>query len=175
LVDGNERFIDSDGTRRTLRDALALNYEAVFRFLRKLSGNEETARDLAQETMVRAVLGIRKFRGSSSFRTWLIAIAANLYRDGLRKKKTLSLEETADMGDEGRTAEREAKKLDAERAWELAGALSLKKRKALVLRLEFGYSYEEIARILSCPLGTVRSRIHEAIRELRGKMGEDNG
>lgn len=156
-----------------LREELARSHDAVFRFLRRLCGDGETARDLAQDTMVKAILGLRSFRGESSFRTWLLSIAANLYRDSLRRKKTLPLGDRDDIGDGGRDAEAAERRVDAERARDLMARLPLKKRKALVLRLELGLSYEEIAAVLGCPLGTVRSRIHEAIGDLREAMGEE--
>jgi RNA polymerase sigma-70 factor, ECF subfamily len=164
-----------------LKEALAENYDAVFRFLWKMSGDEETARDLCQEVMVKAIVAFRKFRGGSSFRTWLLSIAANLYRDGLRTKRPIALESfgsgadrVGEPSDGGREAETTELRLDAERAWNLLSGLPIKKRQALVLRLEFGYSYEEIASVLHCPLGTVRSRIHEALEALRIAMGENH-
>jgi RNA polymerase sigma-70 factor (ECF subfamily) len=174
-VDGSEQFLDPDGRRISLRDALAENADAVFRFLWKMSGDEELARDLAQDAMVKAILRFDTFRGASSFRTWLLAIAANLYRDDLRKKRPLRLEDEEQINDEGRGADEVVRRLDAERAAGLVARLAARKRAALVLRFESGLSYEEIASIARCPVGTVRSRIHEAIEELRRKMGESHG
>jgi RNA polymerase sigma-70 factor (ECF subfamily) len=172
-MDGSERFTDANGSEISLRDALAQNHDAIFRFLRKMSGDEDMARDLCQDVMVKAILGFRKFRGSASFRTWLLSIAANLYRDSLRKNKPVSLHNRDDIHDSGREAARTERRIDAQTAFRLLSALPVKKRKALVLRLELGYSYEEIARILVCPVGTVRSRIHEGIESLRIAMGEE--
>jgi RNA polymerase sigma-70 factor, ECF subfamily len=174
-VDGSERFVDADGRSVSLREALAGNADAVFRFLLKMSGDEEKARDLAQDVMVKAIVGFRTFRGRSSFRTWLLAIAANRYRDDLRRKRPLRLEDDDSAHDEGRATDEVVRRLDAERALRLVAGLPLKKRAALVLRLESGLSYEEIARILACPVGTVRSRIHEAVESLRVQMGVSHG
>jgi len=156
-----------------LREELARSHDAVFRFLRRLCGDEDAARDLAQDVMVKAILGLKSFQGRSSFRTWLLAIAANLYRDSLRRRKPLLLGDRDDVGDGGRAAEAVERRVDAGRARELLAGLPLKKRKALALRLELGLSYEEIAAVLGCPVGTVRSRIHEALADLREAMGED--
>lgn len=174
-MDGSERFLDSDGRSISLRDALAENADVVFRFLRRMSGDEERARDLAQDAMVKAILGFRKFRGRSSFRTWLLAIAANAYRDEIRKKRPMRLAEEDTLTDEGRGMDDLVKRLDAERLMGLVSELPARKRSALVLRLELGLSYEEIARVLGCPVGTVRSRIHAAVEELRIGMGESHG
>jgi RNA polymerase sigma-70 factor, ECF subfamily len=156
-----------------LREELARSHDAVFRFLRRLCGDGETARDLAQDTMVKAILAIKSFRGESSFRTWLLTIASNLYRDSLRRRKPLPLGDRVDIGDGGRDAEAVERRVDEDRARDLLAGLPLKKRKALALRLELGLSYGEIAAVLGCPVGTVRSRIHEAIGDLREAMGEE--
>jgi RNA polymerase sigma-70 factor (ECF subfamily) len=174
-VDGSECFLDSDGRSVSLRDALAENADVVLRFIRRMSGDEEKARDLAQDVMVKAILGFGRFQGRSSFRTWLLAIAANLYRDELRRRRPLRLAEEDTLHDEGRGVEKLVRRLDAERALALIAGLPPRKRSALVLRLELGLSYEEIARVLDCPVGTVRSRIHAAVEELRVRMGGSHG
>ena len=171
-MDGSERILEPDGRSVSLREALAESSEVVFRFLRRMSGDEEKARDLAQDVMVKAILKFRSFRGRSSFRTWLLSIAANAYRDELRRKRPVRLDDDDRVHDEGREVERTVRALDAERAFALILTLPPRKRAALVLRFESGLSYEEIAAALSCPVGTVRSRIHEGIAELRAGMGE---
>ena len=174
-MDGNEQVHEPGGKILTLRQALADNADVVFRFLWKMSGDEEKARDLAQDAMVKAILRIGSFRGKSSFRTWLLAIAANLYRDDARRRRPLRLDDADRLHDEGREEEDGVKRLDAERAARLIATLPPKKRAALVLRFDSGLSYEEIARIVACPVGTVRSRIHEAVEELRAAMGGRDG
>lgn len=170
-MDGQESFVDADGRKRNLRAALAEEADIVRRFLLRLAGDEELARDLVQETMVKAILGFRRFRGEASFRTWLLAIAANLYRDDRRKKRPRPIDDEDRVDDGGAEIERRDRGLEAERAWALLGRLPEPKRKVLVLRMEFDYSYEEIAAILGCPLGTVRSRLHDGLGELRRAMG----
>jgi RNA polymerase sigma-70 factor, ECF subfamily len=157
-----------------LRSALVENREAVYRYLLKMSGDAETARDLTQDVMVKAILTHGKFRGDCEFRTWLIAIAVNLYRDSLRKRKTIRIGDRTEIGDGNRGEDGIIRKLDAQAAARSLAALPEKKRRVLVLRTEFGFSYEEISRILGCPVGTVRSRIHEAYAELRLAMGVGN-
>lgn len=172
---GDETVVGGEGQAIALRQALAESAEPLRRFLWRLSGDEETARDLAQEAMVKALVGFRRYRGDSAFRTWLFAIAANLYRDSRRRKRPAPLEDGQDLHDGGAEAGLMERSLDAQRAWALMLCLPAAKRKALVLRLEFGHSYEEIARILACPVGTVRSRIHSGLEELRAAMGEKEG
>jgi len=94
---------------------------------------------------------------------------------GPNRPHVLALEDGQDLHDAGAEAGLMERRLDAQRAWALLLTLPAPKRKALVLRLEFGHSYEEIAQILACPIGTVRSRIHSGLEELRAAMGETVG
>jgi len=170
------RLLDGGGgPADPLRIGLEENREILYRFLLRLSGDRERARDLAQEAMVRAILGYPSFRGASSFRTWLLAIAANLYRDQGRRSRTLPLGEVPEPDDGGRSAEGDLRTLDAALAMRAMAALPPKKRAALALRIEFDYTYEEIAAILGCPIGTVRSRIHHALAAIRRALGVEDG
>jgi RNA polymerase sigma-70 factor, ECF subfamily len=178
-VESDDIFLDSDGRVRSLREALAENYDPVFRFLRKISSDEELARDLAQDVMVKAIKGIRKYRGDASFRTWLLSIAVNSFKDTARvrarKRRIIEIDRGFEVHDDGKSIDMTNRRIDAERARDLLSTLPLKQRQALVLKLDFGYSYEELARVLGCPIGTIRSRIHSAMEELRRKMGEQHG
>ncbi len=76
-------------------------YEDVFRFLRGLSGNENLAEDLTQETFYKAMRSIDTFKGGSELRVWLCSIAKNLYYDYCKKqKRTVPMEEMEDMSDD---------------------------------------------------------------------------
>lgn len=168
----DERITGSGGGLEPgLREALLENREILYRFLLRMSGDEETAKDLAQETMVKAILAFGRFRAESSVRTWLLSIAANLYRDSRRRRRSLPLEAADEAHDGGRASDAALRGIDAALARKALSELPEKKRKVLVLRTEFGYSYEEIAAMLRCPVGTVRSRIHEAVVALRAAMG----
>lgn len=78
-------------------------YEDVFRFLRGLSGNENLAEDLTQETFCKAMKSIDTYKGGSELRVWLCSIAKNLYYDHCKKqKRTVPMEEMEDMPDDSR-------------------------------------------------------------------------
>jgi RNA polymerase sigma-70 factor (ECF subfamily) len=122
--------------------------------------NVAEAEDLSQEVFMAAWRGLPRFRGASSFSTWLFALARNACIDQARRRAVRPQlvdhrESAADVVDE---APRET----ARAILAAAAELSLPLRQALLLRDVQGLSYEEIARVQDVPLGTVRSRLSAA-------------
>jgi len=151
-------------------------YSVAYRFM----GNPEDASDLAQEAFVRAFRAIKSFRGEASFKTWLYHIIANVCRDELRKRKrqpVVSLDAPIVTEDGFIAREQDDWSLAPERVYEsielqetlqkLLNQLTPEYRQVLVLREIQGFTYEEIAQILECSLGTVKSRINRARKALR--------
>ncbi len=127
--------------------------------------------DVFQEVMRRAFAGYTKFRGESSFGTWLYRIAINeIRRYHRRNSPLLPLEETIPASDdpEGEVARKE----EIERVREIMNTLPPRYKEILVLRYFQELSYEEIARILKIPVGTVRSRLSRAREELTRRFYE---
>lgn len=151
-------------------------YTIAYRFM----GNPEDASDLTQEAFVRAFRAISRFRGEASFKTWIYHIVANVCRDELRKRKkqaVVSLDAPIVTDDGYIAREQEDWSLAPERVYEsielqetiqeLLNQLIPEYRQVLVLRELQGFTYEEIANILGCSLGTVKSRINRARKALR--------
>lgn len=157
--------------RATLTRLLYDNYDIVFRYLIKFTMSKSLAEDLAQETMVRAIEKIGLYDSKKAkFSTWLITVARNIYIDSLRKKKH---EQNYINGE---TAMEDLFKVpcDNREDWhsmlDALAALPDESRCPLVMKHYYGYSLEEIARIMSIPLGTVKSRIHNAIKNIRKEL-----
>jgi len=159
-------------------DAVALalllqqNYLAVKKYLVTVTLDRTLAEDLTQETMIRAIERIGQYGGRSKFSTWLIAIATHLYVDTLRRRR-LEQRTQAEMAFQGPSP-------DGPWAdWQdLLGRLAgLPRDVALpvVLKHYHGYTYEEIAEWMGIPVGTVKSRVHNAIRVLRREGADGNG
>lgn len=112
--------------------------------------------------MYRAVKNIKRYKATSKFSTWLITIATNLYRDQLRKgrKEILYADITDDLQYRAEqldiTLEAKEKFLQLQN---IMAGLPFEKRAVLVLKHYYGYSYQEMADILQCPVGTIRSRL----------------
>lgn len=153
---------------------VGLYQDRLFNSLLRVLGSAEDAADIAQDAFVQAFTKLDTFRGSSAFYTWLYRIAFNLAMSHARRgHKAASLDGMKSLvGDEpldGQPAA-EAGVLMQERA-ELVHAalaeLNIEHRQILVLREIDGCRYDEIAEILSLPVGTVRSRLFRARLELR--------
>lgn len=134
--------------------------------------NREEAWDLSQEVFLKAYNGLHKFRGDSSFKTWLLRITANQCKDSFKKRRvnTTSLEDgQAAQAVSIRPSPREtlenrelAEAIDA-----AVSALPVKHRTAFILREFEGLSYDEMAQVMRCRLGTVMSRLHHARKRVQ--------
>lgn len=135
------------------------------------------AEDVAQETFIRAYRSLARFRGDSSFKTWLYTIATNAARTGLGRRGRRSRVEDGSLDDEAgplAAADVPAGGADAETALvrreaidRALAALPPDLRAAVVLRDVEGLDYKEIAAATGAPIGTVESRIFRARRRLR--------
>ena len=159
-------------------EVLVLQYQdrlvfSVYKFLK----DYELAQDIAQEAFVKAFKNIEKFRGDSSFYTWIYRIAINTAKNFLSSKSRKS--EIYDdeimelkLSESAVTSENPENILEAEELRSLMmdaiQGLPDDIRTTLSLREFDGLSYEEIAEVQNCPIGTVRSRIHKG-REILDK------
>ncbi|WP_435296706.1 sigma-70 family RNA polymerase sigma factor [Streptomyces sp. YPW6] len=159
------------GDREAADRFVRATYEDVRRFVAYLSSDSPGADDLAQETYLRAMSGLARFAGRSCARTWLMSIARRVVID--RHRAAAVRPRAADTADWQTAAERaqprhlpgfdeSAAVLDALRRLDPA------RRQAFVLTQLLGASYEEAAAAAGCPVGTVRSRVARARRELAG-------
>ena len=158
----------------------------IFGLLYRLTENREEARDLTQETFLRAFQSIATFRGEADLRTWIYRIAINQARNRWRwwrrrrRESTLSLDSTDDAGHQALisrlksdNSDPEHDALARERERMLNRALKgLRRvyREAVVLRDIEGFAYEEIAVALDINVGTVKSRLARGRQELRRKL-----
>ncbi|HKK21578.1 MAG TPA: sigma-70 family RNA polymerase sigma factor, partial [candidate division Zixibacteria bacterium] len=138
---------------------------------RMLSSTEE-AEDIVQETFVRVYQHRQSFNFQHCFSTWIYTIALNLARNELRKRKKFKFYEISDMqGNESEFAvEMKLPSRVPEVLEEAVKDLPEKYRTAFLLRDVQELPYEEVAKILSVPLGTVKSRVNRARMMLRDKL-----
>jgi RNA polymerase sigma-70 factor (ECF subfamily) len=163
------RLGDVAAQRTLVRD----HQEPVYRLLTKLSGDGELARDLAQETFIRALGALGTFRDGAPFRPWLFKIANNLFLDHVRARRPESLEALLEngfeVGGEDATIARTPLALDLQSA---LARLPVNWRQALVLRHQEDLPYEEIADILGVPLGTAKTWLFRGRDRLRLLLGD---
>jgi len=159
----------------------------VYNYVCRMIDRPEDAEDITQEVFVRAYQSIDRFRGDSSFQTWIFRIATNLCVDYSRRAKRqvrtawsvddpLSEEEPdrcREIPDARRLPEQELQRRELQHQVRMAlTKLSEKLRTVLVLYDIQGMSYEEISHTLNIPIGTVKSRLFNARAEL-GKRLQD--
>jgi RNA polymerase sigma-70 factor, ECF subfamily len=169
-------------------DALVMEHSGeIYGLLYRLTENIEEARDLTQETFLRAFQNIQHFRGDADLRTWIYRIAINQARNRWRwwrrrrRDATVSIDTTDSPFGQPLTATLKAdhasnpeqETLAHEREQVLKAALktlSRAYREAVILRDIEGFSYEEIATMLEISIGTVKSRLSRGREELRRKL-----
>ena len=158
------------GNRSALGTLFEQHYPKLYGYLLKLTGNEQLAQDLTQETVTKAVIHLHTFRGKSKFQTWLFAIASNVVKNSYRKKQPVFLDELyIEVGDEGiedqvvqRTQLRRLKLLlDQEKEVD---------RQIFLLKYYEGFDYDEISQITGVKVGTCKSKMHYMIERLRITM-----
>lgn len=168
-------------------EMLVVKYQRrIERLISRMIRDADLVHDLAQETFIRAYRALPKFRGESAFYTWLYRIAINTAKKTLVEMRrdpvvTESALVSVDEGDETSRAERELSDGETPEALiaskEIAAAvnaavesLSEDLRQAITLREIEGLSYEEIAEVMNCPIGTVRSRIFRAREAIGARL-----
>ena len=159
----------------------------VYALLYRLTSDAEEARDLTQETFLRAFQSVSRFRGDADLKTWIYRIAINQARNRWRWWKRRRRDVTVSLDDNRGPSEQplsaslrnedapdpEQETLAREREGQLRGALlGLRSayREAVILRDVEGFSYEEIATTLEISIGTVKSRLSRGRLELRRKL-----
>lgn len=143
--------------------------------------SRDQAEELLQEAFIRIYRHAGEFEPGKRFSSWAYAITANLCRDELRKswrRRKLGLRTEVDASEEQTPSRAPSPRAEAagrefrERLGEEVAALPPEQREVVALRFLDALSYAEIAEVLGCPLGTVQSRLHAAVRALRERLGE---
>jgi RNA polymerase sigma-70 factor (ECF subfamily) len=158
------------GDRRALDELLARYEEPIYRFGLRMCGDEESAREVLQETMIAAFRNLPGFRGDAKLSTWLYQIARSFCikeRRGARPTTTLDPE----LADETPSPEAHAHAHQIGRALSAAiTELPAEQREVLVLRDVEGLSAEEAAEVVGIEVGALKSRLHRARMALRAKL-----
>ncbi len=167
-------------------DQLMLKYrERLYGVIYNLTANREDASDLTQEAFIKAFQAINRFHGQSSFFTWLYKIAVNSTLSHLRKNRLRSFFSLEKIQQEdpsaqllGQMADKNGADRDTylrelqEKLNEALLKLSIKHRTVITLFEIDGLSHAEIAQVMDCSEGTVRSRLHYAKQFLQGELSK---
>jgi RNA polymerase sigma-70 factor (ECF subfamily) len=166
------------GEREAFDELVRQTYVDTFTLAYRLTGNEEDARDVAQDAYLRAWRGIGRFRGEAQFSTWMYRITANAassHTQRRRRQRTEQLDDYAEPLEErieslpGPAAE-SAEALD--RVSVAITTLPMKLRTVVVLKDVYGLSHEEIASELDISVAAAKVRLHRARRKLKEMLYE---
>ena len=160
--------------RRWERPIFALAYRTL--------GREEDARDVTQETFLRAFRALPGFKGQAKFSSWLYRITLNLCRDWIRRHRRAPISQLPDGADPlelaaERGAVESIEDLVARR--ELSAAveeamtvLPEEQRTTIILKEYHGLTFQEVAELMNCPLSTAKTRLYQGLALLRGYLAE---
>jgi RNA polymerase sigma-70 factor (ECF subfamily) len=143
--------------------------QSLYRTACVILQNDQDALDASQETALKAFRFIRSLRQPEYFKTWITRILINECRGILREKKKMSY--YPDMN--SWSINLHEKKGDGPSVLEAVNRLSFHYRTVIVLRYLDGYSQKDIAHILGCPVGTVKSRINLALHKLKDNLDKE--
>lgn len=154
----------------------------IYALAYRVIGQEEDARDVCQETFLRAFRGLAGFKGQAKFSSWLYRIALNLCRDWIRRRRRTPISalpedvELEDLASEAGPSE-SVEDLVARR--ELSGVVEMamarlpeEQRTAIILKEYHGMTFQEIADLQGCPLSTVKTRLYQGLSVLRRDLAE---
>ncbi len=157
---------------------LVLRWERpIYALAYRVLGREEDARDVCQETFLRAFRAIGGFKGQAKFSSWLYRIALNLCRDWIRRQKRTPvvnapegmdiIEMAAEQGPVESIEDLVARQQLSEAVAEAMKTLPEEQRTAIVLKEFHGMTFQEIADLQGCPLSTVKTRLYQGLSVLR--------
>jgi RNA polymerase sigma-70 factor, ECF subfamily len=160
---------------------LILRWERpIYALAYRTIGREEDARDVCQETFLRAFRALPGFRGQAKFSSWLYRIALNLCRDWIRRERRtpvvqppedVDLQELASAAEPSESIEDLVARRDLTRAVErVMASLPEEQRNAIILKEYHGLTFQEIADLVGCPLSTVKTRLYQGLTVLRREL-----
>lgn len=175
------------GDIAAFEELLRLHEKRVYTIAYKYMGNHEDASDIAQEAFIKAFQAIGTFRGESSFATWISRITANKALDELRKRRKIQLSSLDDeveleegsvrkewVAAEGTPEEKYLQQETSQYLQCLIDGMREEYKAVIVMREVEGRTYDEMAAILNCSLGTVKSRLSRARIYLKEKIMQDS-
>lgn len=162
---------------------LILRWERpIYALAYRTIGREEDARDVCQETFLRAFRALPGFRGQAKFSSWLYRITLNLCRDWMRKERrapTIQMPEDTDpiemaaASEPSESIEDLVTRRDLARIVErMMAQLPEEQRTAILLKEYHGLTFQEIADLVGCPLSTVKTRLYQGLTVVRRELAK---
>ncbi len=164
------------GDDKAFEDLVRMYQEPLFRYMCRLSGNGEDAMELTQSSFVKAYLSIGRFRGESSFKTYLFRIASNTWRNAIRdrgRRRNINIDQVS-IASGDNPHDEVVRNQELKRFWSLVEELPARQKEALILRIREGYPFEKVAEVMGCTTGSAKASYHHAVAKLKLAFdGED--
>jgi RNA polymerase sigma-70 factor (ECF subfamily) len=157
------------GDDAAFENLVRMHQRQLYGYLYRLSGDMDDAMEITQNAFVKAYQSMGRFRGDSSFKTWLFRIASNTWKNTIRdrsRRKTVQLD-TVPLSSPHDPLNDAVE--SQERAMFAAAVKKLppRQKQALVLRAQEGCSFDEVARIMNCSTGAAKASYHHAVGKLK--------
>jgi RNA polymerase sigma-70 factor (ECF subfamily) len=164
------------GEREAFNELVVKYQKPLYYLLYRMVSNHEDASDLLQKTFVKAFTGLGSFERRSTFKTWLYQIAINLAKNVYRdrsKAQQVPIDDVIIRRDP-RTLESLIQKESRLLLRQALAGLPEKQRMTVMLRIQEGRKFEEIAEIMKCSLGTAKANYHHGVQKLKKILVEKN-
>ena len=155
----------------------------IYALAYRVIGRDEDARDVCQETFLRAFRALPGFRGQAKFSSWIYRIALNLCRDWIRRQRRAPVSQIPEDMDVGELAAEHGPNETVEDLVirrQMTGlvesamsTLPEEQRTAIILKEYHGMTFQEIAELQGCPLSTVKTRLYQGLSVLRKRLEEE--
>ena len=155
------------GDPAAFADLIAVMERPLLYYAASLTGNQDAALDVLQDVWLKVLRGIRKLKDPASLKPWLYAITHGVAVDRIRRQYKRDKAEQSQLDDVLNVQEPTFDEQDAAAIHEALSRLGVKHREVLVLHFLQDLSIQEIATVVGCSEGTVKSRIHYAKRQLK--------
>lgn len=171
------RIAQAQAGERAAQDALLREHQDVwYRFAWSLLRDEDLAQDAAQETGLRVLTGLSKYRGDSAFQTWSLGITLNVCRTVRRRRRRLRFRPSPEPESMPTRSTGEARGAglgpDTQDLPTMLAVLPDRQREAIVLRHLEELSVQDTARVMNCKAGTVKALTHQGLAALRQHWGD---
>lgn len=145
--------------------------DSLFTFIFYSVKDEGNAKDILQETFIKALKEIDNYKEEGKFKAWLWTIARNKVMDFYRKSSKIVPLEEETLKQDDETSKKALGKIELNHLKNLIEELPPEQKEVILMRQYL--SFKEIAAVLNCPLGTVLARLNRAIKKIQKSLGED--
>jgi len=164
------------GEPDAFEDLIAVMERPLLYYATSLTGSSDSALDVLQEVWIKALRGIRKLKDPGSLRSWLYTITHGVAVDRIRRNASRERVEQVELEDFEEAEEPSFAEDDAAAIHQALSQIGIRHREVLVLHFLEDLSIAEIAEVVGCSVGTVKSRMHYAKRAMKEILtGGDDG